>query len=282
MDPARHTLAGVEITDQLISELLRTQAPEFAHLEIGRYYWRAPHHVTVRIGDDYAVRLPREGFDEASYRQSLEWLKTLAPGWSFTAQVPVVLAEASPQFGLPWEIVPWYDGVIASYAALSAQGAAELGIALKEIHQHAPHDAPRHRETSVSVQDLQAPFDTALRLAVQGAASQGLTLDADHATTVWREAVGAPMDTPHCWIHGALDPRYVISDEGRLKAIIEWRFFGAGDPALDLGAVAMMCGPTTPICPPRCIAGRAECACCAPSNWWQARGWSSRRLAGTD
>src|SRR5690606_27363502 len=67
--------------------------------------------------------------------------------------------------------------------------------------------------------------------------------DAAACRAAWRQAVEAPVDLPPTWIHGALDPRIVTVENAQPVATIEWPFFGAGDPALDLGAAALMCEP---------------------------------------
>lgn len=237
------SIAGVEITDDLVRQLLREHAPDFAEYEIGRYYWLAPHHVTIRLGDDYAVRIQREGFDAAAYEESLTALRTLSADWPVKVQLPVLQVGPSDVLPVPWEVVPWYDGATASRAPLSALGAVELGMALREMHQPAPEHAPRHARASAPLAERTADFTAALAAAEASAAAEGMRLDVAHCTDVWNKAVEAPVDVAPAWVHGSLDPQYVIVNDGHLEAIIEWHFFGAGDPAVDLGAAAIMCDP---------------------------------------
>jgi aminoglycoside phosphotransferase (APT) family kinase protein len=63
------------------------------------------------------------------------------------------------------------------------------------------------------------------------------SIDADAVTAVWESALRAPeWERPPVWIHGDLDPRNLLVDEGRLSAVIDWGCLGVGDPACDVMA----------------------------------------------
>src|SRR5690606_3851325 len=133
-------------------------APDYADCDIGRYYWLAPHRVTVRIGDAHALRFSRDGFDSAGYDRALTALRTLAPQWPVPAQLPLVHVPPTAELAVPWDVVPWFEGTSASRSPLSADGAVMLGLALRAIHEPAPVNAPRHPLSSAPLVERSREF----------------------------------------------------------------------------------------------------------------------------
>ena len=62
-------------------------------------------------------------------------------------------------------------------------------------------------------------------------------IDTDAATVAWEEALKtAAWDRPPVWIHGDLIAGNLLTEGGRLKAVIDFGGLGVGDPACDLMA----------------------------------------------
>jgi aminoglycoside phosphotransferase (APT) family kinase protein len=60
-------------------------------------------------------------------------------------------------------------------------------------------------------------------------------IDVDAVTAAWEEVLRAPeWQRPPVWIHGDLDARNVLVEDGRLSAVIDWGSLGVGDPACDV------------------------------------------------
>jgi aminoglycoside phosphotransferase (APT) family kinase protein len=54
-------------------------------------------------------------------------------------------------------------------------------------------------------------------------------------TAAWEAALEAPQwPGPPVWIHGDLDARNLLVQEGRLSAVIDFGCLGIGDPAWDV------------------------------------------------
>jgi aminoglycoside phosphotransferase (APT) family kinase protein len=52
---------------------------------------------------------------------------------------------------------------------------------------------------------------------------------------VWDEALAAPVwDGPGVWVHGDLAPGNLLTEGGRVSAVIDFGGLGVGDPAVDL------------------------------------------------
>src|SRR5437870_812706 len=52
----------------------------------------------------------------------------------------------------------------------------------------------------------------------------------------WADLPIEPVRPP-VWIHGDLDARNLLVEEGRLRAVIDWGGLGVGDPACDVMVV---------------------------------------------
>jgi hypothetical protein len=67
----------------------------------------------------------------------------------------------------------------------------------------------------------------------------GVAIDQRSFDSVWAAGVAARPATKAHWIHGNLDPRYIMSDRGKFAGISTWFTFSAGDPAADIGAACV-------------------------------------------
>jgi aminoglycoside phosphotransferase (APT) family kinase protein len=77
-----------------------------------------------------------------------------------------------------------------------------------------------------------APRDPGVRRAIGALVPE---LDAEAATAVWEEALAAPVwDGPPRWIHGDLDRRNLLVENGRITAVLDFGSICAGDPACDV------------------------------------------------
>lgn len=63
----------------------------------------------------------------------------------------------------------------------------------------------------------------------------GDEIDVAVVTEAWEATLGVPKWLrPPVWIHGDLDSRNLLVEEGRLGAVIDWGGLGVGDPACDV------------------------------------------------
>ena len=64
-----------------------------------------------------------------------------------------------------------------------------------------------------------------------------LAIDTDAVTAAWEATLRAPQwERPPVWIHGDLDLRNLLVEDGRLCGVIDWGGLGIGDPACDVMA----------------------------------------------
>jgi len=255
--------AEVEITDELVRSLLRSQHPDLAELPLHRFGsgW---DNTTYRLGDDLAVRIPRRRIGAEQIRKEQEWLTLVASGLPIPVGAPIRVGR--PEFGYPWtwSVVPWIDGVSAEGADPDPGEAARLGQFLNALHRPGPDDAPRSSyrggpltDRALSVEERLPRLDTSL-----------LDVSVDEIKDTWHRVKTLPVDRDPVWLHGDLHARNIVVDGGEIAGVIDWGDLCVGDPATDL-AVAWMLFPVSAHGEFREAYGTIS-----DTTWERARGWA--------
>ena len=93
-------------------------------------------------------------------------------------------------------------------------------------------------------------------------------IDVDAVTVAW-EARSAHRngDGPPVWIHGDLDARNVLVQDGRLSAVIDWGSLGVGDPACDVMVAWKLLSADT-------RGAFREALSIDDATWARGRGWA--------
>jgi aminoglycoside phosphotransferase (APT) family kinase protein len=101
-----------------------------------------------------------------------------------------------------------------------------------------------------------------------------VTIDAGAVTAAWDSSLRSPeWERPPVWIHGDLDSRNLLVEEGRLSAVIDWGCLGVGDPACDvMVAWKVLSADTRDVF--RTALGVED------STWARARGWALSQALG--
>ena len=235
----RMSHAEVEITADLVADLVRDQHPDLADrpVRLGARGW---DNQLWRLGDDLAVRLPwATASADALLRKEYSWLPTLTPRLPLPVPVPQRLSEPSERFPRPWLITTWVAGTPADRAPVTraADAATSLATFLTALHQPAPSGAPAGRDRGGPLADLTGGFAKALTSAIE----RGLIDDPDAVRAIWHDAVTAPQWTgPALWLHADLHPANVLTAGGAICGVIDFGDLCAGDPAYDLAAVWLL------------------------------------------
>ncbi|WP_448321147.1 aminoglycoside phosphotransferase family protein [Streptomyces sp. CO7] len=223
-----------EITADLVRDLLLEQHPDLAGLALrevaggwGNQMWR--------LGDDLAVRMPRQEGASALLRKECRWLPVLGPRLPLPVPHPVRIGEPSPRFPRPWAVMTWVPGEPLDHSSISRgdDAADTLAAFLSALHTEAPEDAPISEDRGGHPGKCTDGFEYFFH-AVAPAALAGL---ADDIRAVWDDAVAAPeWEGPPLWVHGDLHPANVVVSDGTLTGAIDFDALFAGDPAWDLAA----------------------------------------------
>ncbi|GMA31428.1 aminoglycoside phosphotransferase family protein [Litorihabitans aurantiacus] len=221
--------ADVVIDLDLVRLLLREQHPDLAELPLAPSVdgW---DNVTVRLGDELAVRLPRRAVAVALLGHEQRWLPEIAPLLPVAVPVPVRTGTPSAAFERPWSVVPWIDGERAADAPRASRTAwaADLATALAALHVPAPAGAPHNPVRAVPLADR----DSAVAPRLTGA-------EWARVREIWRAGVAAPAWAgPPVWVHGDPHPGNVLVRRrpDRLAALIDFGDLSAGDHSCDLAA----------------------------------------------
>lgn len=221
--------------------LLSSQMPEATQFELGDKYegWDC---ITWRLGEHWAVRLPRHQAAADMQVTEHQWLARLAPSWPFQAPTPVRIGQPSELFPWRWAVVKWVPGATAYEAPLNTNGAADLGAALKAVHTAAPPEAPRNQMRSTSLLQRGARTIKRLEALTTQALTVGWTVDFESACRMFERGAAASRPAP-TWTHLDLHCGNVITSNGRLSGIVDWTHASAGDPASDLGQALVLLPP---------------------------------------
>ena len=232
--------AEVSIDIALVSELLAAQHPDLAHLPL-TVHAEGWDNVTVRCGDELAVRLPRRRLGAEIIGTEIRWLPEIAP--SLGVPVPVALRVGAPQGDYPWRwcVVRWIDGEEASPFDLGGDGAARLGDFLARLHAvPLPARPPRNPFRG-------GPLERAAQRAItrieRTATYRPLAPGVGELRRLFLAGLDAPRDVPETWLHGDLHPRNVVMREGSIAGVLDWGDMCAGDPCTDLAAAWLFLEP---------------------------------------
>ena len=217
-----------------------------------------------RLGESFAVRLPRTATAARLLANEQRWLITLSD--RLPLQIPVPIRVGQPGFGFPWRwsVVPWLAGETAEVAPVIASEGPRLGAFLRALHVPAPSDAPRNFDRVAPLASRAASIGERMRHLER--ASDVMN---DRIRTAWGEALDAPNDTPATWIHGDLHARNILTLEGTITGVIDWGDMTSGDPAIDLASLWMLL-------PHEAARAEAQQAYGSESSalWLRARGWA--------
>jgi aminoglycoside phosphotransferase (APT) family kinase protein len=99
-------------------------------------------------------------------------------------------------------------------------------------------------------------------------------IDVGTVTAAWESALRSPeWEHPPVWIHGDLDSRNLLVEEGRVSAVIDWGGLGVGDPACDVMVAWKVLSADS-----RDIFRTALSV--DESTWARARGWALSQALG--
>lgn len=226
----------IEVTADLIAELLREQHPDLADLplKLGARGW---DNQLWRLGDDLAVRLPWTNKDAGELLlKEHTFLPAIAPRLPVPVPVPQRLGRPSERFPRPWIVTTWVAGEPADRAPATRGGEAAdvLAAFLTALHQPAPDDAPAGRHNRGGPL---AGADKGVVHFLDEATERGLISDPDAAREVWDDALAAPAwSGPALWVHADLHPANVLTADGNICGVVDFGDMCAGDPAVDLAA----------------------------------------------
>jgi aminoglycoside phosphotransferase (APT) family kinase protein len=253
----------VHVDVDLVEVLLAQQHPNLSSLPV-RAAESGADNFMFRLGESFAVRMPRSAAAARLLVNEQRWLITLSD--RLPLQIPVPIRVGQPAFGFPWRwsVVPWLVGATAEVCPVAASEAPRLAAFLRALHVAAPADAPRNFERLSPLATRAAAIGERMRHL-----ERVTDMMNDRIRQAWSAALDAPNETPATWIHGDLHARNVLTLEGTITGVIDWGDMTCGDPAIDLACLWLLL-------PDEAARKRARLAYGDASDalWARARGWA--------
>ena len=231
----------VRVDATLVTSLIRTQVPEASGFSLGERF-EGKDAIVWRLGDAWAVRLPRRQLAADRDVTAVDWLPRISTTWPFRAPVPVRIGSPNNAFPWRWSVVPWVPGEPSSRAPLSSKGAVQLGTALAALHTEAPIQAPRHPKRSQPLVLRSSRFEDRLHTLARRTDGTAWRLHVDAACRIFDHGASIPRPAV-TWTHLNLKGHHVLTHGGALAGIIDWREAAAGDPAADIGQCLVLLPP---------------------------------------
>lgn len=137
------TNTGIEITEDLVRDLLREQHPDLAGLTIREVAGGWGNHMW-RLGDELVVRMQRMDPTPELQLKERRWLPVLAPRLPLPVPSPVRFGEPSERFPKHWTVMTWVPGEPLDHGTISrgVHAADTLAGFLRALHVEAPAGAP--------------------------------------------------------------------------------------------------------------------------------------------
>src|SRR5215204_712045 len=217
----------------LVERLLIEQFPHWADLPIEPVLPMGTDNALYRLGDDMVVRLPRRPRDSITLEKERWWLPKLAPLLPLAVPVPLAAGTPGETFPLAWSVYTWLSGENATLERVTdpSRAASDLARFLDALQRIDPSGGPPPGEHNAFRGVPVADRDEATRSAI---VSLGSSID-DRAVVAWEAALRATeWEREPVWIHGDLDSRNVLAEDGRLSAVVDFGCLGVGDPAYDV------------------------------------------------
>ena len=253
----------IEVDIELVEVLLAQQHPNLASLPV-RAAERGSDNFMFRLGESFAVRMPRSAAAARLLANEQRWLITLSD--RLPLQIPVPIRVGQPAFGFPWRwsVVPWLVGATAEATPVAAAEAPRLATFLRALHVPAPADAPRNIERAATLVSRAATVAERIRRL-----ERATDVINDRIRDAWSKVLDAPNEASPTWIHGDLHARNVLTLDGAITGVIDWGDMTSGDPAIDLACLWMLL-------PNEAARLRARQAYDAANDalWARARGWA--------
>jgi aminoglycoside phosphotransferase (APT) family kinase protein len=227
--------AEVDVSAELVRELLAAQQPDLAHLPV-QVLANGWDNLLCRLGDELVVRLPRREQAAKLVGHEQRWLPVLAPRLPLPVPAPVRVGEPGAGYPWHWSIVPFLPGQPAAIEPPADGAAAAVALAgfLAALHTPADPGAPANPYRGV-------PLAVRGELFAEAVTRLDGSIDTAAVTHAWSAALAAPVwDGPPLWLHGDLHPANILVDAGIISAVIDFGDITAGDPAADLGVAWML------------------------------------------
>lgn len=233
MQPTNTSPPNTNIDENLISQLLTSQFPEWATLPIKPVEVSGWDNRTFRLGHNMSVRLPSKEQYAAQVAKEQYWLPKLAPFLPFQIPIPLALGHPDKNYPWQWSIYQWLEGQNATLENINdlhqfAISLAQFLIALQQINSSGGPPPGKHNFFRGG------PLNIYHDQTCKAIADLKNEINSDMATEIWEAAINTKWNHKPVWLHGDFATGNLLVNKGNLSAVIDFGCLGIGDPACDL------------------------------------------------
>jgi aminoglycoside phosphotransferase (APT) family kinase protein len=244
----------------LVDDLIRTQFPRWHGLPVTHVKHGGTDHAIYRLGDEFAVRLPRIEWSKNQAERDAVTLPKLVPHLPFAVPETLELGEPTENYPYRWSVVRWLSGDIATIDEVDDNTAIRLAELVQALHEI---DATGEPWTTYRGRLDHAGSDDRVRESI---AELG---DDPRLLALWQAVLDAPhWDQPGRWLHADLHQGNLLFTDRALTGVIDWGCAGVGDPAADLMTAWLFLDERGR------KAFRRELAEFDDATWLRAQGWA--------
>lgn len=230
---ANSTLSVVEPSTGLARLLITSQFPTWAQLAVTPISSSGTANKLFSLGEEMVVRFPQTTSAILSLDKEHLWLPMLAQHLCLPIPMPLERGHRQSEYPWPWSIYSWLPGEDGWKQPIKDlnQAASSLAQFLTELESIDLVDGLQPgRHNSFRGEQL-AGRDQGVRTAIT---ELGDRVDRKVVTRAWNQALEQPLWEADRWIHGDLQPGNLLSQQGKISAVIDFGLLGIGDPACDL------------------------------------------------
>jgi len=219
----------VHINISLVRQLIDTQFPQWANLEIKPVEFGGWDNKTFHLGHTMTIRLPSSAEYAPQVRKEHCWLPKLRPLLPLPIPIPLAMGKPTNEYPWHWSIYQWINGETASIERIIDinQFAIELAQFLLDLQKIDTNNGP----ISLSRGCPLTTYDAETRQAIMILHN---TIDTNATTALWNTAIASIWNKPPLWVHGDIAPNNLLVNNGKLSAVIDFGSMCIGDPACDL------------------------------------------------
>ncbi|MDG5808892.1 aminoglycoside phosphotransferase family protein [Streptomyces ossamyceticus] len=259
----------IPVDETLVRSLLQAQRPEWADLPLSPA-GAGTDNTMYRLGEDLLVRLPRTAATGQSVRKEQNWLPRLAPFLPCPIPEPVHAGKPTGAYPLIWSVYRWIDGEEAGPDTVQDWDAfgTDLAAVVRELHGIDLMGATRADDLTWYRGGSLVPCDQWISKCLDDCRTTvGSELDVDLLDQLWRAALTLPEPSgPHVWLHGDLKPTNLLTQDGKLHAVIDFGGLSIGFPDAEHSTLWDL--------PPQARQAYWDALNLDDATWTRARAWA--------